>query len=35
MSGGYFNGVQLPIEYSLHPNADGQDAYRQVILRHL
>jgi hypothetical protein len=35
MADGYFNGVQAPPEYTFHPNVSGQDAYRQVLLRHL
>jgi hypothetical protein len=33
----FFNGATPPpnISYSFHPNAAGQDAYRQVILQHM
>lgn len=36
MNDGYYTGVDVTHpEYSLHPNVNGQDAYRRVIAAHL
>ncbi|MBX7268800.1 SGNH/GDSL hydrolase family protein [Micromonospora sp. Llam7] len=35
MDGSYFNGVVTPLDDSLHPNPQGQGAYRQVITEYL